>query len=107
MENSGNSSNQSRFLIAAVLSMAVLFGWQYFYAPKKPADNTNTAANTNTAQPTPAQPTPAAPVPQPQQQPETAATTPDTTPNYYQDAAVRGKARFKGSACHELDIAEK
>src|SRR5436305_3311750 len=77
--NTGNSSNQSRFLIAAVLSMAILFGWQYFFAPKKPADNSNTAVNTNTAAPAPAQPTPAAPAPQ--LQPETAATTPDTTPN--------------------------
>lgn len=50
--------NQSRFIIAAALSLAVLFGWQYFFAPKKPqGDNANTAqtaANTNTA-PTPAQ----------------------------------------------------
>lgn len=79
MDNSNNQSSQSRFLIAAVLSLAVLFGWQYFYAPKKPADNANIPANTNTAQTVPIQPTPAAPVPQPQ--PETAATTPDTTPN--------------------------
>ena len=47
-------SSQSRFLIAALLSMAVLFGWTYFFAPKKPAtDNTNTAQNTATATPTP------------------------------------------------------
>lgn len=47
--------NQSRFLIAAVLSMAVLFGWQYFFAPKKPqGDNANTAQIANTAvSPTP------------------------------------------------------
>ncbi len=77
MENP-SSNNQSRFLIAAVLSMAVLFGWQYFYAPKKPADNANIAANTNTAQN--ATPQPAA-TQAPQQQPQTAATTPDTTPN--------------------------
>lgn len=47
-------SSQSRFLIAALLSMAVLFGWTYFFAPKKPAtDNTNTAQTTATATPTP------------------------------------------------------
>ena len=48
MENSGNNQNQSRFLIAAVLSMVVLFGWSYFFAPKKPAvtENANVAANT-------------------------------------------------------------
>lgn len=70
--------NQSRFLIAAVLSLAVLLGWQYFFAPKKPqGDNANTAqtaANTNTA-PTPAQ----QPV-QPQTQP-VAAETADNAPN--------------------------
>ena len=79
MENSNNSGNQSRFLIAAVLCMLVLFGWSYFFAPKpKPADNSNTAvaANANTA---PAQQS--TPAPQVQPQPETAATTPDTTPN--------------------------
>ena len=51
-------ANHSRFLLAVVLSMAVLFGYQYFFAPK-PTDNANTnsnTANTNTAPaPTPAQ----------------------------------------------------
>ena len=80
MEDSGNQ-NQTRFLIAAVLSMAILFGWSYFFAPPpKPADNANVATNTNTAQ---------SATPQNQQtvatqttQPEIAASTePDTTPN--------------------------
>ncbi len=62
-----------------VLAMAVLFGWQYFFAPKPPPVDPNAAANTNTAQPAAAQPTPAAPIAQ--AQPETAATTPDATPN--------------------------
>ena len=80
MENPGNQ-NQSRFLIAAVLSMVVLFGWSYFFAPKKPAaDNANVAANTNTAQSITPQPTPAAQTPQ-SQPATTAATTPDSTPN--------------------------
>ncbi len=81
MDNPGTgSSNQSRFLIAAVLSMVVLFGWSYFFAPKKPVDdaNSNIASNTNTA---PSTPQPTATV-SPQAKPETAATTtPDTTPN--------------------------
>src|SRR3982750_136931 len=81
MENSNNSSTQFRFLIAAVLSMVVLFGWSYFFAPKKPAnDNANTAAETNSAQPVAATPVPqatAAPLPAP----DTVATTPDTTPS--------------------------
>ena len=79
MENQANSSNQSRFLIAAVLSMAILFGWQYFMAPKTPpADsNSNTAANSNTVANTA---TPSA-TQAPAATPETAAVTPDTTPN--------------------------
>ncbi len=77
MDNS-NNQNQFRFLIAAVLSMVVLFGWSYFYAPTKPLDeNANTAANANSAQPA-AQATTA---PQPAATPDTAAVTPDTTPN--------------------------
>lgn len=81
MENSNNSGNQSRFLIAAVLSMAVLFGWSYFLAPKpKPADNSNTAAQTNTNVAVASPQT--TPVPQLQQpQPQSVATTPDNTPN--------------------------
>ena len=60
--------------------MAVLFGWSYFFAPKKPAaDNANVAANTNTSQTATPQPAPTSQAPQ--TQPETAATTPDTTPN--------------------------
>lgn len=79
MENSNNPSNQSRFLIAAVLSMAILFGWSYFFAPKPPANsNSNAADNSNTAAATA---TPA-PTTQPTQaQPVTAVVTPDTTPN--------------------------
>jgi YidC/Oxa1 family membrane protein insertase len=78
MENSSNSGNQSRFLIAAVLCMLVLFAWSYFFAPKpKPADNSNTATQANTNAPTPApQATPA-----PQPVPESIAVTPDTIPN--------------------------
>jgi YidC/Oxa1 family membrane protein insertase len=78
MENSSNSGNQSRFLIAAVLCMLVLFAWSYFFAPKpKPADNSNTATQANTNAPTPdPQATPA-----PQPVPESIAVTPDTTPN--------------------------
>ena len=80
MDNSTNPSSQSRFLIAAVLSMAVLFGWSYFFAPKPPVGNdANTAANANmapTAAPQPAPTAQAAPQP-----PAVAVTAPDTTPN--------------------------
>ncbi|HEY8563342.1 MAG TPA: membrane protein insertase YidC [Pyrinomonadaceae bacterium] len=77
MDNS-KQQNQSRFLLAALLCMAVLFGWQFFFAPKpKPTDNANTAqvANTETAAPTPQVQT------APQPQPEAAAITPDDVPN--------------------------
>src|SRR5215211_1380386 len=75
MDNS-KQQNQSRFLIAALLCMAVLFGWQYFFAPKpKPTDNANTAQV--------AKAEPAAPTPQVQTapQPQPVAVTPDDVPN--------------------------
>ncbi len=61
-----------------VLAMAVLFGWQYFFAPKPPVADPNATTNTNTAQPTAAQPTPATAA---QPTPDAATTTPDNTPN--------------------------
>lgn len=79
MDNSKQQS-QSRFFIAAALSLAVLFAWSYFFAPKqvKP-DNANVAqnvSNTNVSSPA------AAPVQQaPVQQPQTIAQTPDSIPN--------------------------
>jgi YidC/Oxa1 family membrane protein insertase len=77
MDNSNNNQSQFRFMIAAVLSMVVLFGWSYFYSPSKPAVNSN--SNANVAQQT-ATPVPAA-TPQPQAQPVIATTlAPDTTP---------------------------
>src|SRR5687768_7699982 len=77
MVDQQNNQNQSRFLIAAVLSMVVLFGWSYFFTPTKPLENANTApaVDAHTAQP---QPAPAAPVEQPVR-PSAAAD--DTTPN--------------------------
>lgn len=74
-------TNHSRFLMAAVLSMAVLFGWQLFFAPKPPnnANNSNTAQNTSSA-PAPAQTT-ATPAPVQQAQTPPAAPVPDNVPN--------------------------
>ncbi|HEY2847183.1 MAG TPA: membrane protein insertase YidC [Pyrinomonadaceae bacterium] len=77
--NSNNPSSQSRFLIAAVLCLIVLFGWQYLFAPKKPAADTNTNANV-AANAAPATPAPTQ-TPQATPQPQTAAVTPDSTPN--------------------------
>lgn len=59
--------------------MVVLLGWSYFYAPTKPATNSNTAANTSANAEQPAQPTAAPQAPAPA--PETAAVTPETAPN--------------------------
>lgn len=79
MENPGNSSNQSRFLMAAILSMAILFGWSYFFAPTPsptPTGNANVASNTNAGGPAATQ-TPSA-----QPSPVIAVEiAPDTTPN--------------------------
>jgi len=74
MDNS-KQQNQTRFLLAALLSMAVLFGWSYLFAPKKPqTDDANTAQVVNTTN----TPTPEIPVNQP---PQIVETTPDNTPN--------------------------
>lgn len=79
MDNSNQPSNASRFITAAVLSLLVLFAWQYFFAPKPatPTDNANTAQTANTTA-SPVQPTPVA-----QQNPaqQTVASTPDNAPN--------------------------
>ncbi len=70
-------NTQFRFILAATLSMAVLFGWQYFFTPKKPpTDNANTAQTVATITPVPVtQPL------QPQNQPPTVETIPDIAPN--------------------------
>jgi YidC/Oxa1 family membrane protein insertase len=52
MEDSNKQDFQRRFLIAIVLSIAVLAGWMYFFPPPKPTPNANAnteQANTNTA----------------------------------------------------------
>jgi YidC/Oxa1 family membrane protein insertase len=74
-------SSQSRFLIAAVLSMAVLLGWTYFFPAKKPVvDNANTAQNANVAQnSTTATPAPTQAV-QPNQPQQQITATPDKNP---------------------------
>ena len=74
MDNS-KQQNQSRFLIAAVLSMMVLFGWSYFFAPQKPlTDNANTAQVVSTTN----APTPEV---QPSQPAQAAEAMPDNIPN--------------------------
>ena len=72
-----NNQGQSRFLIAAVLSMIVLFAWSYFFTSPAPEGNTN--ANTAAPEQT-AAPTPAVPDPQQQQAAEQPAETQDIVP---------------------------
>ena len=73
-----NQQNQYRFLIAAALSMLVLFGWTYFFAPSKPpADNANTAQVVSTE----ASPTPQTQQNQLVQTENTAVPAPDSIPN--------------------------
>lgn len=72
MENQGNSSSQSRFVIAAVLSMVILFGWSYFFTPTKPPGENANVANTNTA-PAPAPSATTQPQPETAQVPVTQA----------------------------------
>jgi YidC/Oxa1 family membrane protein insertase len=59
MEDNNNQGNQSRFLLAAVLSMAVLLIWSYFFAPKPPKNEKSETAQTAAANAEP-QPTPVA-----------------------------------------------
>ena len=81
MEDSNNKGGQSRFLLAIVLSLAVLAGWTYFFAPKPTPATDQANANTNANSATVAQQ--ATPTPQPTAQPQPAAveTTPDNVPN--------------------------
>lgn len=68
-------SSQLRFMAAAVLSLLVLFGWSYFFAPKKTInDNTNTAQTAATPAPAPV-----AQTTQPAQN-QVVAATPDNVP---------------------------
>ncbi len=70
---------QTRFLMAALLSMLVFYGYSYFFLPKKtPTDNANTAQAVVTATPTPE--TTQQPV-QAQNQTQITDSTPDDSPN--------------------------
>ncbi|HEY0078198.1 MAG TPA: membrane protein insertase YidC [Pyrinomonadaceae bacterium] len=51
--------DQKRFLLALVLSIGILVGWNYFFSPTPPPQNSNTQQQqTATASPTPAPQTP-------------------------------------------------
>ena len=71
-------STQFRFLLAATLSMAVFFGWNYFFSAKKIEQT-----NSNTAQVVADNAITPAPQTQPNQpaQPPIASSVSDNTPN--------------------------
>ena len=78
MMSDNKQSTQFRFLLAATLSMAVLFGWTYFFPTKKTEQtNTNTAQTIANKAVTA---TPEVTQNQPAQQP-TSAWVADSTPN--------------------------
>ena len=84
MQDTNKNQNQTRFLIAAILSLIVLTGWTYFFAPEAPpadqAANSNVNAPANGNSPANTQPTPetAQQAAEPAQE---TVSTPDETPN--------------------------
>ncbi|MGE5261092.1 MAG: membrane protein insertase YidC [Actinomycetota bacterium] len=68
--------NNRNFILAIVLSMAVLFAWQYFFVPKpkSPSATPTATEQTEPGAPQPGPPTPGTGVPQPTQ-PATTTTT--------------------------------
>jgi len=71
-------NTQTRFITAALLSMLVLFGWNFLFPTKKvPTENANSAPAVVTS----TDATPQAQPIQPPNQPQTVASTPDSTPN--------------------------
>jgi YidC/Oxa1 family membrane protein insertase len=63
--NSNRQDFQKRFLIAIVLSIAILAGWTYFFPPPKPAPNNNSNSNTQQAADTAQTPAPSLQAPTP------------------------------------------
>lgn len=78
MEDNNNQGNQTRFLLAATLSMAVLLIWSYFFAPKPPKNDNGNVAQT-AATPADAGPTPVS-APSPSPDPAAVPAEPDTFP---------------------------
>jgi YidC/Oxa1 family membrane protein insertase len=76
MDNSKQQS-QSRFFLAAALSLAVLFGWMYFFAPKQKPNDANTAQNAPAQTETPAPQQQVQPPPVQAQQPQTPVSVPE------------------------------
>ncbi len=83
MAESTNKETQFRFMLAAGLSMAVLFGWSYLFPTPQPETgdtNANVAqVNSNTATPPPAETVQQKPAETPQ--PSQLNSNPDTNPN--------------------------
>lgn len=82
MTDSNKQSSQSRFLIAAVLSLLVLTAWTYFFAPKPNTDQANANVNAaNTKATSEKQPEPTKEAKEPEPEKAELETTPDNVPN--------------------------
>jgi hypothetical protein len=103
MDNS-KQQNQSRFLIAAVLSMVFLFTWSYFSRRRNRRPTMRTRRRSSARQ-TRRRPE----IQQANQttQPRSDAGQHSESSNYDQIAALRSKARFKRRAGDELGFAER
>lgn len=82
MQDQTKQKSQTNFLLAAVLSMIVLTGWMFFFAPEqKPIETANTNANTSPVNDnTNAKPAPEVKKEEPQKEEETVAVE-DEVPN--------------------------
>jgi YidC/Oxa1 family membrane protein insertase len=103
--------NNRNFILAIVLSMAVLFAWQYFFVPKpKPPSGTPTATQqTEPGAPQPGPPTPGTETPQPNQPAATTTLTREEalaqSPRVAIDTpALKGSIALKGGRLDDLTL---
>ncbi len=102
--------NNRNFIFAIVLSMAVLFAWQYFFVPKaKPPVGTPAATEqTEPAKPRPGQPTPGTGAPAPSQPATTTLTREEAlaqSPRVAIDTpALKGSIALKGGRIDDLTL---
>jgi len=72
---------QKRFVLALVISTAILFGWSYFFPPKSPTqDNSKNPAVTPQVSASPSPTQQATPVPPPVTQQQSVSNAPEATP---------------------------
>jgi YidC/Oxa1 family membrane protein insertase len=102
--------NNRNFILAIVLSLVVLFGWQYFFVPKaKPPAQTPVATQTEQGPPQPGAPTPGTVAPQPGGGPTTTTLTREQalaqSPRVAIDTpALKGSIALKGGRIDDLTL---